>query len=179
LKPENKFRVWFEEKARGYLAQRYPSLPVRFQKHADAVTAGIADMDLSIGGTTIWLEFKLLTSCHKERKLYVTPLQHEFLRAVAQAGVGSGLLVGLALGPRKGYDVALYHTTIPTVAHRNEFRPWTLVVDELLSMATARAAQSHYLLSQVESPRPHRVGNLPLFALASMPDLDDACEDGG
>lgn len=181
MKPENTFRTWFIEKARGYLNHRYPGLRVRFQKHADYVTSGIPDMDMAIGGLTVWYEFKCLPSCQKERKLNVTALQLAHLRSLAEAGVGRGLLVGLALGPRKGYDVALYHETIPTVAHRNDFRPWAIVVDDVLSMAKYYAEQSHKVLSRLETNRRHIVGNLPTpgWVAPPMEGLDDAHEDGG
>lgn len=179
MKPENTFRTWFIGKAQGYLSQRYPGLRVRFQKHADYVTSGIPDMDMAIGGLTVWYEFKCLPSCQKERKLNVTALQLAHLRSLAEAGVGRGLLVGLALGPRKGYDVALYHETLPTVAHRNDFRPWTIVVDEILSMAKYHAAQSHQILSQVGHSRPALVGHLPCLTPRAVEGLDDAHEDGG
>lgn len=179
MKPENKFRTWFIDKSRGYLNQRYPGLRVRFQKHADYVTSGIPDMDIALAGITLWYEFKLLTTCKKERKLNVTALQMEHLRSLAEAGVGCGLLVGLALGPRKGYDVALYHETIPAVAHRNDFRPWTIVVDEILSVAKGHAAQSHRVLSQVGHARHTVVGRLPVLTHRHDSGLDDAHEDGG
>ncbi len=179
MKPENKFRKWFEDKARGYLSQKYPGLKVRFQKHADAVTAGIADMDISIGGITIWIEFKLLTSCKKERKLDVTALQHEFLQSVAQAGVPSGLCVGLTLGPRQGYDVAFYHAAIPTQAVRNDFRPWTIVVGQLLALAQLYAAQSHDVLSQVDLHHHVLLARPALSAHRTVAGLDDVLEDGG
>lgn len=179
MKPENKFRIWFIDKARGYLTQKYPTLHVRFQKHADYVTSGIPDMDIAIEGMTLWYEFKLLASCKKERKLDVTPLQMAHLRELAEACVGRGLLVGLALGPRKGYDVAVYHEAIPSVALRNDFRPWTIVVNEILQMAKLHAMRSERLLSQIDSPRPATVGHLPVLALRPNSGLDDAHEDGG
>lgn len=179
MKPENKFRTWFVERATEYLRSHYPGLRVRFQKHADYVTSGVPDMDIAIGGVTLWCEFKLLPSCQKERKLNVTALQMEYLSSLAQAGVGRGLLVGLALGPRKGYDVAIYHEAIPTVAHRNDFRPWTFVVNEILSMAQSRAANAHFYLSQIGPVRPSLVGHLPVLAYRPDSGLDDAHEDGG
>ena len=179
MKPENKFRTWFIEKARGYLNQHYPGLRVRFQKHADYVTSGVPDMDIAIGGLTLWYEFKCLPSCKKERKLDVTPLQQAYLRELTEAGVGRGLLVGLALGPRKGYGVAVYHTTLPTHAHRDDFRPWTIVVDEILSLAKYHASKSHHILSQVGHSRPALVGHLPCLNPREEAGLDDAHEDGG
>jgi hypothetical protein len=179
LKPENKFRLWFVERATEYLRSHYLGLRVRFQKHADYVTSGIPDMDIAIGGITLWYEFKNLPSCKKERMLNVTPLQMGHLRELAEAGVSRGLLVGLTLGPRKGYDVALYHETIPTHASRNEFRPWTVVVNEILWEAKEAALRSHNALSQIDPTRSAIMGHLPV--LADRPDnrLDDPHEDGG
>ena len=181
IKPESKFRAWFIGKAQGYLNQHYPGLRVRFQKHAAYVTSGVPDMDIAIGGLTLWYEFKCLPSCKTERKLHVTELQMEHLRSLAEAGVGRGLLVGLALGPRKGYDVAVYNTVLPTHAHRDDFRPWTIVVDEILTMAKDHAAQSHEVLKRLDTNRRHLVGRLPVlgWVLPSAEGLDGAHEDGG
>ncbi len=141
MKPENKFRNWFQLKMREYMLKQYPSLRVRVQKHADAVTAGIPDIDLSIAGITMWLEVKHLESCVKGRTLHVTPLQVATLNSIAQAGVFSGLLVGLALGPRQGYAVALY-SAVPTLAVRDDFGRWETVVDTLVAHAKASSQWS-------------------------------------
>jgi len=178
LKPENKFRTWFIEKAREYLRQHYPGVRARFQKHADYVTSGVPDMDIALAGITLWFEFKQLPSCKKERKLDVTPLQRDYLRELAEVGVGRGLLVGLALGPRKGYDVALYHTAIPTSAQRNDFRPWTIVVDKMVEMAKCVAINSHNEFEK-GGRRTSLVGHLPLLTLHEDAGLDAAHEDGG
>jgi hypothetical protein len=136
-------------------------------------------MDISMSGVTLWFEFKHLPACKKERKLHVTALQMAYLSSLAEAGVGRGLLVGLSLGPRKGYDVALYHETIPTVAHRNDFRPWTVVAGEILTVAQVCASRAHHTLSQIgHSPRA-TVGHLPVLSPRHDAGLDDAHEDGG
>ena len=181
MKPENTFRTWFIEKTKGYVNQHYPRLPLRFQKHADYVTSGVPDMDVSMAGLTIWLEVKCLPTCTKARTLHVTALQRAHLDSLAEVGVGRGLLVGLALGPRKGYDVAFYHETLPTVAHRNDFRPWTVVVDEMVSVAQGRAAFAHALLHSLHCGGRGLVGHLPLLAprVESELGIDDAHEDGG
>jgi hypothetical protein len=69
LKPENKFRKWFIEKAEGYLCDHYPDIRTHYQKHADMVAAGIPDMDIAICGITMWIEFKLLETCKEKRKI--------------------------------------------------------------------------------------------------------------
>ena len=179
MKPENKFRTWFIDKARGHLNRHYPGLRVRFQKHADYVTSGIPDMDIAIAGVTLWFEFKHLPSCVKGRKLDVTALQMAHLNSLAEAGVGRGLLVGLALGPRQGYDVALYHAGIPSVAHRNDFRPWTVVVDKIFEMAKCAAINAQHEFHKAGS-RVGLVGHLPIPHLQPVDSgLDDAHEDGG
>lgn len=174
MKPENKFRTWFVARATEYIRSHYPGLHIRCQKHADYVTSGVPDMDIAIGGMTIWLEFKVFTSLEKERKLNVTALQRDYLNSLTQAGVPAGVLVGLALGPRKGYDVALYHCGTPSSAPRSDFRPWTTAVEKILQMAKAGAVNSHHVLSQIEPSR-SRVGHLPCLTQG----IDDAYEDGG
>ena len=137
MKPENKFRKWFLEKFTEQMFLRHRGTTVTVQKHADYATDGIADIDLSINGMTMWLEVKLLTSCQEERKLHVTPLQRAYLEGRAKGGVPAGLLVGLALGPRKGYRVALFVPPISEVVHRDMFRPVEDIVGRLYSVAHA------------------------------------------
>lgn len=182
MKPENKFRIWFTAKAIGYLAQKYPGLKVRFQKHADHVTSGVPDIDVGICGITLWLEVKLFMSLTKERILDVSALQLDYVRGLTDAGIPAGVLVGRSLGPRMGYDVALYDKAIPSVSLRDDFRPWTIVVDQMVAMAKDCAGRSHHILSQIGPHRPSIVGHLPVLLPvreAAEVDLDSADEDGG
>lgn len=143
MKPENKFRKWFEKEFQLYMGLQYPTACVRIQKHADYATGGIADLDISINGMTLWVEVKLLTSCHAERKLNVTPLQRNFLEQCAKVGVPSGVLVGLAFGPRRGYDVALFIPPISEVVHRDMFRSSAVAIERLYAMAAKASADAH------------------------------------
>lgn len=162
MKPENKFRTWFIDKAKEYMAIHYIGVRVLFHKHADMATSGVPDMDVSIAGITLWEEFKFLPACAKGRKLDVSPLQRSYLEELTQGGVGAGVLVGLALGPRKGYDVAVYHQAIPTIALRSDFGPYTHAVEQLVSLAKHRAHEAHIVLSTIDADRPGRMGHLPL-----------------
>lgn len=170
MKPENKFRTWFIDKAKDYMAQHYPGVRVLFHKHADMATSGVPDMDVSIAGITLWEEFKYLPACVKGRKLDVSSLQRDYLEELTQGGVGAGVLVGLTLGPRKGYDVALYYQTIPEVALRSDFGPYTHAVEQLVALAKHRASEAHRVLSTVD---PYRAGGvLRLPVLAARRDAD-------
>lgn len=184
MKPENKFRKWFLEKFQGHMNQTYPGVKITVQKHADYATDGIADIDLSINGMTCWLEVKLLTSCKEERKLNVTPLQRAYLEGRAKGGVPTGLLVGLALGPRKGYDVALFIPPISEVVHRDMFRQHSVIVERIYSMVQTAsfAASQHFKNHQANRPC------LADYAGLGAPDTldsetsecgDVAGEDGG
>jgi hypothetical protein len=175
LKPENKFRTWYIVKAKEYINLHYPGLKFRCAKHADMVTSGVPDMDISIGGYTIWFEFKLFTSLKKERKLDVTSLQAAYLNDLTQHGVPAKLLVGLALGPRKGYDVAIYGAA--STALRSDFRPYTQAIEYMVDMAKAGACNAHHILSQLGPSRPSLVGHLP--CLVPRQGADDVQEDGG
>jgi len=175
MKPENKFRTWYVARAKEYIGYHYPGLKFRCNKHADMVTSGVPDMDISIGGYTIWFEFKLFTSLKTERKLDVTPLQASYLNDLTQNGVPAKLIVGLALGPRKGYDVALYGAA--SRALRSDFRPYTHALEYMVEMAKAGARNAHHVLSQLGPSRPSIVGHLP--CLVPRNGVDDAHEDGG
>lgn len=142
MKPENKFRKWFLERLQKHMAHCHPNTKITVQKHADYATDGIADIDLSINGMTCWLEIKLLTSLKEERKLHVTPLQRAYLEGRAKGDVPTGLLVGLALGPRKGYLAALFVPPISEVVHRDMFRQSEHVMEQIYSMAYTAARAS-------------------------------------
>lgn len=123
MKPENKFRKWFIERFQSCMQSQYDGVSIRVQKHADYATDGIPDLDISVNGMTAWIEVKCLDACKRERKINVTPLQRNNLCSAARAGVPSGLLVGLSLGPRKGYLVAFYKAAdIPDTVCRDSFR---------------------------------------------------------
>ncbi len=136
MKPENKFRTWFTEKFKDYLTLKYPTLTYKVQKHADYATQGIPDIDIIIAGMTIWIECKLTPQCVTKRKLDVTELQRQELRHIAQAGAPAGLLVGLPLGPRKGYMAAWFDAdAIPLHVTRTDFRPPEIIFDRILAVA--------------------------------------------
>lgn len=191
MKPENKFRKWFLDKFEGQMNQAYPGTPVTVQKHADYATDGIADIDLSINGMTMWLEVKLLTSCKEERKLNVTPLQRAYLEGRAKGGVPTGLLVGLSLGPRKGYLVALFVPPISEVIHRDMFRQPVEVIERIYTMARTATLQAVRRFEKfdavikptsVQIPRTRPVDFADLDAVDlrdSKRGADDPAEDGG
>jgi len=193
VKPENKFRKWFLDKFTAQMFVEHRDARVTVQKHADYATDGIADIDLSINGMTMWLEVKLLTSCKEERKLHVTPLQRAYLENRAKGGVPTGLLVGLSLGPRKGYLVALFVPPISEVVHRDMFRPVDDVVSRLYSLAytAARLSVERFdrdsKIPQLLTPRGTKIpGNRTVdFADLDTVDVRDdesgdaAGEDGG
>lgn len=182
MKPENKFRKWFIDRFAEQMVLRHKGTKTTVQKHADYATDGIADIDLSINGITMWLEVKLLTSCKAERKLDVTPLQRAYLENRAKGGVPTGLLVGLALGPRKGYRVALFVPPISEVVHRDMFRHVDDVVARLYSMAHAGAINA---LKAFERDTASGHGRIMDFAALDTVDVRDsecgdvAAEDGG
>lgn len=178
MKPENKFRGWFLERFATYMKLRYPSAKVTVQKHADYATTGIADISLSINGMTAWYEIKLLTSCKEERKLHATPIQRAFLESRAEAGVPSGLLVGLALGPRKGYKVALFIPPISEVVHRDMFRSVEEVSQRIYSLA---ATATRYAAEAFERETAPQFDPVDFSELDTHLDLgsDDAVDDGG
>lgn len=182
MKPENKFRKWFLDKFQLHMNHCHPNTKITVQKHADYATDGIADIDLSINGMTCWLEVKLLTSLKEERKLHVTPLQRAYLEGRAKGGVPTGLLVGLALGPRKGYHVALFVPPISEVAHRDMFRQPEHVMERIYSMAYAAArASAKAFQSDVEGVR--RADDFASYDVADLRDSecggDEADADGG
>jgi hypothetical protein len=181
MKPENKFRKWFLDNFRTYMLAHYPTVKITVQKHADYATDGIADIDVSINGMTMWLEVKLLTSCQEERKLHVTPLQRGYLETRAKGGVPTGLLVGLALGPRKGYRVAVFIPPISEVVHRDMFRPMESVAERLYAMARQAAHTAHTAFLRAESDRTGGIDFAGLDVCDDRPRTtdDDADEDGG
>lgn len=184
MKPENKFRQWFLDKFTLHMFGNYTGARVTVQKHADYATTGIADIDLSINGITMWIEVKLLTSCKEERKLHVTPIQRAYLENRAKGGVPTGLLVGLALGPRKGYLVALFVPPISEVVHRSMFRPYDQVVERIYSMANAAAHRSVQDFERLTVPRSGPTDFARLDVSRTLPCEDVECtdvagEDGG
>ena len=181
MKPENKFRKWFLEEFNRYMKRERPGTLITVQKHADYATDGIADIDLSINGMTCWLEVKLLTSLKEERRLHVTPLQRAFLEGHAKGGVPSGLLVGLALGPRKGYDVALFVPPISEVAHRDMFRQPTIAMERIYAMAEQAAFTTHSLFETNKLASPPLVDHarLDVSDLRGRECRDEADPDGG
>lgn len=142
-KPETKFRNWFIQKLREYVLAKGPTATFRAQKHADYATAGVPDVDISINGITMWLEFKLIPQCAKERKLDVTELQRVELSSIADACVRSGVLVGLPLGPRQGYEVAYLDEPIPATIKRADFGPVEAICSVLYSQAYVSAESAH------------------------------------
>ena len=175
MKPENKFRNWFIGQFRVWAEKEHPGCKVRVQKHADYATDGIPDIDLAIHGMTMWLEVKLLTSCQEVRKINVTPLQRANLEQSASAGVPAGLLIGLALGPRKGYRVAVFVPPLSEVAHRDMFRPVELACEKLYAMADEASSRSY---ARFNAPDP----DARTIIFTSGPhgdDRDSATEDGG
>jgi len=193
MKPENKFRKWFETQFKAYMNSEYPALRVRVQKHADYATDGIPDLDVAINGMTFWLEVKLFQSCQRERMLHVTPLQRANLQAAASVGVPAGVLVGLSLGPRKGYRAALFYPPIPFSVELDEFLDIQDVVERLFTAASDASFRSFSLFRQCELVRPKSVQAsymqepkksvvVPLTDFAvfdSVVDRDSASEDGG
>ncbi len=178
MKPENKFRKWFIDRFTEYMFVHHRDAKVTVQKHADYATTGIADISLSINGMTAWYEVKLLTSCKEERKLHATPIQRAFLESRAKAGVPSGLLVGLALGPRKGYAVALFIPPISEVVHRDMFRPVEDVSQRIYSLA---ATATRYAAEAFERQTTPQFEPVDFSELDTHLDLgsDDAVDDGG
>jgi hypothetical protein len=194
MKPENKFRKWFIDRFTEQMFLRYRGAIITAQKHADYATDGIADIDLSINGMTMWLEVKLLTSCKAERKLDVTPLQRAYLENRAKGGVPTGLLVGLSLGPRKGYLVALFIPPISEVVHRDMFRPVDEVVSRIYSLAYTATRIAAERFDRIERPlidtrRASLRRQSPTVDFADLDTVDvrdgdskrgdDAAEDGG
>lgn len=149
MKPENKFRVWFIERLRADILARHPHATFSSRKHADYANAGIPDMDISINGITLWLEFKLVPKVTKERKIDVTDLQRDELSTLTKARVPAGVLVGLPLGPRQGYEVAYYDQTIPTSVRRTDFGPLQAVFNILYSQAYVSAEQAFNLFKLI------------------------------
>jgi hypothetical protein len=143
MKPENKFRLWFIERFREYVLASSPHARFRATKHADYANAGVLDMDLAINGMTIWIEFKLIPQCVKERKLDVSDLQKDELHELTQAGVSASVLVGLPLGPRKGYAVALLDANVPTHLKRSDFGPAEAVFSILYAKAYVSSEQAY------------------------------------
>ena len=142
MKPENKFRTWFVEKFRGWLHQVHPGATFVARKHADYATGGILDMSLTVNGITVWTEFKLIPKIEKERKLDVSELQRAEIDEYSRAGAPVVVLVGLPLGPRKGYDVAFYNQAVPEKAYRNDFGCHTDAFDYVYSLAEKGAQRA-------------------------------------
>jgi hypothetical protein len=142
MKPENKFRTKFVEKFQEWLNQVHPGASFVSRKHADYATGGILDMSLTINGVTVWTEFKLIPQCEKERKLEISDLQRAELDEYTRAGAAAVVLVGLPLGPRRGYESAIFQQAIPTKVYRGDFRRVEVVFDVLYSMAETAAKRS-------------------------------------
>jgi hypothetical protein len=142
MKPENKYRTWFIDKFKGWLNQAHPGTTFVSRKHADYATGGILDMSLTINGVTVWTEFKQVPQCEKERKLEVSDLQRAELDEYTRAGAAAVVLVGLPLGPRRGYESAIFQQAIPTKVYRGDFRRMEVVFDVLYSMAETAAKRS-------------------------------------
>ena len=139
MKPENKFRTWFLAKFKGWLNQAHPGSTLVARKHADYATSGILDMSLTINGITVWTEFKQIPACVRGRKLDVSDLQRTEIEAYTVNGAPACVVVGLPLGPRLGYDVALFKFPIPENVYRDNFRWHTTIFEELYGMAEKTA----------------------------------------
>jgi len=142
MKPENKFRTWFIDKFAGWVNQAYPHWRIVTKKHADYATSGTLDMSIAINGITVWVEFKLIPSMKEHRKLDVSAIQRAELAVFARAGVPCCVVVGLPLGPRKGYDVALYHSVIPEECHRDHFGSLERAFNQLAGLAVSASIVS-------------------------------------
>jgi len=144
MKPENKFRLWYIKSFQSYLHTRYPGTITSVQKHADYATGGIPDLDITINGFTLWVEVKLLPACTRARRLDVSDLQRDNLAKKYAAGAPSGVLVGLPLGPRRGYTAAWFPTPeIPRVVTNSCFVDVQQTMDALYHMAKEYAERTH------------------------------------
>jgi hypothetical protein len=142
-KPENKFRIWFLTKFRGWLGQVHPGVTFVARKHADYATSGILDMSLTINGMTVWTEFKQVPTCVKGRKLDVSELQRVELDTYTEAGAPACVLVGLHLGKGLGYDVAIFKSPVPKEVFRSDFRRMGDVFKVLYEMAYIASLNSN------------------------------------
>jgi hypothetical protein len=60
------------------------------------------------------------------------------------------VVVGLSLGPRKGYDVAVLHTAIPSTVSRSDFRRVGDACHTLYNLAAVYAEQSFNLFRSIK-----------------------------
>jgi hypothetical protein len=143
MKPENKFRVWFLARLKLFVQGLSPQATFVSQKHADYASGGVLDQDVAINGYDFWVEFKLIPTLQKARKLAVSDLQKVELRRRLFAGVPGVLVVGLPLGPRNGYDVAVFVGEVPETVCRGDFRPASDAYRVLYNLAASYAEQAH------------------------------------
>lgn len=175
LKPENKFRVWFTERFKAHLLLHHPGMTYRVQKHADYATSGIPDLDIIICGITMWVECKLVPKITKKRTLDVSELQLFQLRDIAEAGAPAGLLVGLPLGPRKGYLAAWFSAgTIPSHITRDAFRQPETIYRQLITESEYAAEKSLARIKASLLTHPIRITD----PLAYVPGLERVGDHG-